>query len=96
MTYNGFGDYVACMRKYPRQEHRKLGATMTGAIRPFRIDVGDEVLADLKSRLQRTRWPDAELVTDWSQGVPLKWIQDICQCWANTYDWRARGPAQSL
>ena len=63
---------------------------MASAIRPFRIDVGDDVLADLKSRLQRTRWPDAELVSDWSQGVPLKWIQDICQYWANTYDWRAR------
>src|SRR5215467_4016185 len=65
----------------------KLGASM---IKPFRINVSDDVLADLKARLQRTRWPDAELVTDWSQGAPLRWIQDICQYWANTYDWRAR------
>ena len=50
---------------------------MTSAIRPFRIDVGDDVLADLKSRLQRTRWPDAELVSDWSQGVPLKVIEPL-------------------
>jgi len=59
-------------------------------IKPFRINVSDDVLADLKARLQRTRWPDAELVNDWSQGAPLRWIQDICQYWANTYDWRAR------
>jgi len=63
---------------------------MTTAIRPFRIDVGDDVLADLKARLQRTRWPEAELVGDWSQGVPLEWMREICRYWAETYDWRAR------
>ena len=63
---------------------------MADAITPFRIDVGDEVLADLKSRLKRTRWPEAELVDDWSQGAPLKWIRDVCQYWAEDYDWRAR------
>ena len=63
---------------------------MTGAIRTFRIDVSDLVLADLTERLRRTRWPDAEVVTDWSQGAPLKWIQDICQYWTDTYNWRER------
>ncbi|WFU42000.1 epoxide hydrolase [Bradyrhizobium sp. CB82] len=63
---------------------------MTSAIRPFRIDVGDDILADLKSRLVRTRWPEAELVDDWSQGAPLTWIKEICGYWANEYDWRAR------
>jgi epoxide hydrolase len=63
---------------------------MTRPIRPFRINISDDVLADLKARLQRTRWPDAEPVSDWSQGVPLKWIREICDYWANTYDWRAR------
>ena len=48
------------------------------AIKPFRIAVGDDVLDDLKSRLARTRWPEAELVDDWSQGVPLKWIEEVC------------------
>ena len=63
---------------------------MTSAIKPFRIDVSDDILADLKSRLARTRWPEAELVDDWSQGAPLKWIQEICAYWADGYDWRAR------
>jgi hypothetical protein len=59
-------------------------------IKPFRIFVSNEVLADLKSRLQRTRWPEAELVDDWSQGTPLKWIKEVCQYWAEGYDWRSR------
>lgn len=63
---------------------------MTDTITPFRIAVPDGVLADLRQRLQRTRWPEAEPVTDWSQGAPLAWVQDICRYWAEGYDWRAR------
>jgi len=62
----------------------------TDTIKPFRIAVGDGVLDDLKSRLRKTRWPEAELVDDWSQGAPLKWIQEICRYWAEDYDWRRR------
>ena len=40
-------------------------------IRPYRIDVPTAVLDDLKERLARTRWPEAETVDDWSQGIPL-------------------------
>lgn len=63
---------------------------MSSDIKPFRIAVGDDVLVDLKDRLRRTRWPEAELVDDWSQGAPLDWIQDICRYWAERYDWRQR------
>jgi pimeloyl-ACP methyl ester carboxylesterase len=63
---------------------------MTGKIRPFSIKVDDEALKDLRARLQRTRWPEAELVDDWSQGVPLEWIREICDYWADDYNWRAR------
>lgn len=59
-------------------------------IKPFRIAVEDDVLDDLKSRLRMTRWPEAELVDDWSQGAPLKWIQEVCRYWAEDYDWRGR------
>jgi hypothetical protein len=62
---------------------------MSAVIKPFRIAVGDEVLDDLRSRLRSTRWPEAELVADWSQGAPLQWIQDMCRYWAEDYDWRA-------
>ena len=66
---------------------------MSDAIRPFQIHVDDAVLADLRQRLQRTRWPEAELVDDWSQGIPLAWTQAMCQHWAEGYDWRAREAA---
>jgi epoxide hydrolase len=59
-------------------------------IEPFTIAVADHVLDDLRSRLRNTRWPEAELVCDWSQGMPLAWIQDICRYWAEDYDWRRR------
>jgi pimeloyl-ACP methyl ester carboxylesterase len=63
------------------------------AVNPFRIAIPDAVLNDLKSRLRNTRWPEAELVDDWSQGAPLKWIRDICGYWAEQYDWRKREAA---
>jgi pimeloyl-ACP methyl ester carboxylesterase len=63
---------------------------MNQEIHPFRIQVSDAVLADLRARLRNTRWPEVEPVSDWSQGAPLAWIQDICRYWAEDYDWRAR------
>jgi pimeloyl-ACP methyl ester carboxylesterase len=63
---------------------------MSAEIRPYRISVGDDVLDDLKSRLRNTRWPEAELTSDWSQGTPLGWIKEICRYWAEQYDWRKR------
>jgi epoxide hydrolase len=62
-------------------------------VSPFRIAVPDAVLTDLKSRLRNTRWPEAELVDDWSQGAPLKWIKDVCGYWAEQYDWKKREAA---
>ncbi|NBP85385.1 MAG: epoxide hydrolase [Mycobacteriaceae bacterium] len=59
-------------------------------IRPFRIAVPDEEVADLRDRLSRTRWPDRECVSDWSQGVPLDYTRELAAYWAQDYDWRAR------
>ena len=61
----------------------------TGPIRPFEIAVPEAELADLKSRLARTRWPEKETVDDWSQGAPLSAVRDLCAYWAERYDWRA-------
>ncbi len=66
---------------------------MTDTITPYTIHVSDEVLDDLKRRLRATRWPEAEPVDDWSQGVPLAWLQGVCRYWAEEYDWRAREAA---
>jgi epoxide hydrolase len=57
-------------------------------VKPFRIETTDGELADLRQRLVMTRWPDAETVDDWSQGVPLAYLKDICDYWATEYDWR--------
>jgi pimeloyl-ACP methyl ester carboxylesterase len=58
-------------------------------VTPFRIEVSDDELRDLRDRLRRTRWPDRETVEDWSQGTPLAFAQDLCTYWAEKYDWRA-------
>lgn len=58
------------------------------AIRPFRIDVPDEALADLRRRLLATRWPDKETVPDRSQGIQLERLQSLVQYWGADYDWR--------
>jgi pimeloyl-ACP methyl ester carboxylesterase len=58
-------------------------------VTPFRIGIPETELADLRQRLQRVRWPEPEPVTDWSQGVPLAYLQELCRYWADGYDWRA-------
>src|SRR4051812_17320188 len=63
---------------------------MTAAISPFQISVDDSELIDLHDRLARTRWPEREPVDDWSQGIPLAYLQEICEYWRTTYDWRTR------
>jgi epoxide hydrolase len=58
-------------------------------VTPFRIDVPEAELADLRRRLRQARWPEREPVGDWSQGVPLAYLRELCEYWANGYDWRA-------
>jgi epoxide hydrolase len=62
---------------------------MSDAVTPFRVDVPEADLVDLRERLARTRWPEAETVDDWSQGVPLAYLRELCEYWATRYDWRA-------
>jgi hypothetical protein len=59
------------------------------AIRPFRIEVPEEQLAELRRRLAATRWPSSELVADRSQGVQLATMQALARYWTTEYDWRA-------
>ncbi len=67
--------------------------TDPGEIRPFEIAVPDAEIEHLRTRLAATRWPEAEPVDDWSQGIPLAYMQEVCDYWANGYDWR-RAEAQ--
>ena len=61
---------------------------MATIIRPFRIEIADADLIDLKARLGNARWPEKELVSDWSQGVPLSYLKELCNYWEKEYDWR--------
>jgi pimeloyl-ACP methyl ester carboxylesterase len=65
----------------------------TDAVTPFRVEVPQALLDDLKQRLALTRWPDRETGAGWSQGVPLKRMQDVAHYWQHQYDWR-RAEAQ--
>jgi pimeloyl-ACP methyl ester carboxylesterase len=55
---------------------------------PLRLRVPEADLADLRERLRNTRWPEPEPVPDWSQGVPLAYLRELCGYWAGGYDWR--------
>src|ERR1700752_1463752 len=57
-------------------------------IRPFRADMSDEAIADLRRRIAATRWPSRELVAARSQGVQLATIQELAPYWTPEYDWR--------
>jgi pimeloyl-ACP methyl ester carboxylesterase len=63
---------------------------VNNTVEPFRIAVGEAELADLKARLRATRWPERETVGDWSQGIPLGYMRELVDYWANTYDWLIR------
>ncbi|MGO9911766.1 MAG: epoxide hydrolase family protein [Acidimicrobiales bacterium] len=61
---------------------------MSDVVEPFRIKTSDAQLQDLRDRLRCTRWPEAETVEDWSQGIPLSYTRELCEYWSKTYDWR--------
>ena len=66
-------------------------ATTATDVRPFHLDVPDAELAELRRRVDATRWPSAELVADRSQGVQLKTLQELARYWTTEYDWRKAG-----
>src|SRR6185503_12324550 len=69
-------------------ERPKDQAADKTAIRPFQVNVPDSELTELRRRINATRWPERETVTDQSQGVQLATIQKLAKYWAADYDWR--------
>lgn len=67
---------------------RSASAAADPAIRPFRVNVPEHDLADLRRRLAATRWPNREIVDDQSQGVQLATVQRLVRHWQTDYDWR--------
>lgn len=57
------------------------------SIRPYHISVSKEAITELKERVNATRWPEQETVTDQSQGVKLAQIQSLVKYWGSDYDW---------
>ena len=60
----------------------------SNAIRPFQVNVPEAELTDLRRRINATKWPEREPVTDTSQGVQLATIQKLARYWGTDYDWR--------
>src|SRR5688572_21600873 len=58
------------------------------AVRPFRVDVPDAELTELRRRIKATRFSEKEPVADMSQAVPLATVEKLARYWANDYDWR--------
>jgi Epoxide hydrolase N terminus len=52
-------------------------------LRPFRVEISDAAIHDLRERLARTRWPEKEPVGDWSMGIPLAYVQELAEYWGN-------------
>jgi pimeloyl-ACP methyl ester carboxylesterase len=76
---------LASARSAPAQSRAASGDR---AIRPFRVDIPQAALDDLRKRALATRWPDKETVADRSQGPQLAQLQQLVQYWGSGYDWR--------
>jgi pimeloyl-ACP methyl ester carboxylesterase len=63
-------------------------AASDDGIRPFRVNIPQEEITELRRRIATTRWPDRETVADESQGVQLAKLQDLVRYWGTDYDWR--------
>ena len=61
--------------------------------KPYRIDVSEAVLTDLRDRLAQTRWPDAIPGAGWDEGADLAFVQELCQYWREGFDWRKQEAA---
>jgi pimeloyl-ACP methyl ester carboxylesterase len=66
---------------------QQTGSSDNAAVRPFNVGFPETELTDLRRRLNATRWPERETVTDDSQGVRLAMMQDLARYWATGYDW---------
>lgn len=59
---------------------------MSASPTAFQVEISAADIADLRRRLEATRWPDAETTGDWNQGIPLAYMRTLCEYWAKDYD----------
>jgi pimeloyl-ACP methyl ester carboxylesterase len=79
------GDVATAVKSVPAEQRTTTADT---SIRPFRANVPEATLMDLKRRINATRWPDKETVADQSQGAQLANLQELVRYWGTGYDWR--------
>ncbi len=60
------------------------------SIQPFTINIPDDVLDDMRSRIANTRWPDEIPNSDWDYGTNMAYVRELTDYWANDFDWRAQ------
>ncbi len=60
------------------------------AVKPFTVHVSDEILSDLRQRLDRTRWPDELPGTEWEYGSKLAYVKELVDYWRHGFDWRTQ------
>src|SRR5262245_8535125 len=72
----------------PAAQQHSEPATDKNRIRPFQVNVPEADLTELRRRINATRWPERETVTDTTQGVQLATTQALARYWATEYDWR--------
>ena len=88
--------YLTAPAAVPAQQSAKASAAVAAkapesegdSIRPFRVNVPQKALDDLRRRIAATKWPERETVTDSSQGVQLATMQALARYWETDYDWR--------
>lgn len=67
--------------------------TKQSEIQPFRIEIAQSEIDDLRARLAGARWPATPRVDDWSRGVPVAYLKELAEYWADGFDWRAQEAA---
>ncbi|HEX6122730.1 MAG TPA: epoxide hydrolase N-terminal domain-containing protein, partial [Ktedonobacterales bacterium] len=65
-------------------------------VAPFSIHIEEEVLADLRTRIHNTRWPDQIPGITWEQGTNLEYLREVLAYWAAEFDWRAQERALNV
>lgn len=74
----------------PATSLSSVGTMSTPEIRPYTLHIPDTELADLRRRLEQTRWPDERPDAGWSDGLPLNHAQELAEYWRTGFDWRAQ------
>src|SRR5262245_53535952 len=68
---------------------RSMSTAVATDIHPFRVDIPQDDLDDLRARLERVRWPDELAGAGWGYGVPLDYVRQLVDHWRTDFDWRA-------